>query len=243
MTQTTTFQDVLTQLSFLWEKSRSENNELNNILETTKYSLDEQCKVNDKLQQENKGICHELLVSQREVDKLKKKVQEAEDDQKQFTKVSHIINMERENTHYKQQIAILERRVAFYQNQCNELKSQTQSQTPQSTQATQTCIDDNSPEETSDELLTNSPHQEIEAKDNEDRENIENIDNIEGNEDNEDSEDSEDLSVVEKKIKGVIYYVSDENDIYERNEDESIGELKGKIEVLSSGKTKVKWYK
>jgi hypothetical protein len=62
-------------------------------------------------------------------------------------------------------------------------------------------------------------------------------------EDNEDNDDSEDLSVVEKKIKGVIYYVSDDNDIYERNEDESIGDLKGKIEVLSSGKTKVKWYK
>jgi len=236
MTQTTTFEDVQTHLSLLWDKSQSEKSELNSIIQTTTYSLDEQRKLNDVLEKENKDLCHQLLVSKTEVNKLIKKVQDAEDDQKQFTKVSHIINMERENTHFKQQVTILERRVAFYQNQCNELKLQLQSQSQilQLTQHTQTCTDDNTHEETSDEPLT-SPHQDIEAKDKDHNDKV--------SEDNDDSEDSEDLSVVEKKIKGVIYYVSDDNDIYERNEDESIGDLKGKIEVLSSGKTKVKWYK
>jgi hypothetical protein len=55
--------------------------------------------------------------------------------------------------------------------------------------------------------------------------------------------DDNDINVTEKKIKGVIYYVSDDGDIYTKNDDDSIGELKGKIEHLSSGKTKVKWYK
>lgn len=208
-------------LSCLWEKAQNDKDELIQLLQTTQLSLDEQCKINDTLHHQNKDLSLQLEVSRKEADNLKKKVQEAEDDQKQFTKVSHIINMERENTHFKQQIAILERRVAFYQNQCNELKlqlqsqSQSQSQVPmnQSTQSTQTYTDAPIQDETTS------------IKD----------------ESNDEQDDG--LSVVEKKIKGVYYYVSDENDIYEKNEDESIGELKGKIEVLSSGKTKVKWYK
>lgn len=204
-------------LSCLWENAQKEKDELIQSVQSTQSSLDEQCRVIDTLHHINKDLSQQLEVSQKEVDNLKKKVQEAEDDQKQFTKVSHIINMERENTHFKQQIAILERRVAFYQNQCNELKSQLQSQSPmnQSTQSTQTYTDAPIQDETT--LVT---------------------DESQGHDEQEDA-----LSVVEKKIKGVYYYVSDENDIYAKNEDESIGELKGKIEVLSSGKTKVKWYK
>lgn len=218
MTQTSTmFQNVLMDLSCLWENAQKEKDELIQSVQSTQSSLDEQCRVIDTLHHINKDLSQQLEVSQKEVDNLKKKVQEAEDDQKQFTKVSHIINMERENTHFKQQIAILERRVAFYQNQCNELKSQLQSQSPmnQSTQSTQTYTDAPIQDETT--LVTD----ESQAHD----------------------EQEDALSVVEKKIKGVYYYVSDENDIYAKNEDESIGELKGKIEVLSSGKTKVKWYK
>lgn len=216
MAQTSTmFQDVLMNLSSLWEKEQKEKYELIQAIQATQLSLDEQCKVSETLHQKNKDLSQQLEVSQKEVNNLRKKVQEAEDDQKQFTKVSHIINMERENTHFKQQIAILERRVAFYQNQCNELKLQSQSHMlmNQLTQSTQTYTDAQIQDETN---------------------------SVKG-ESNDEQDDG--LSVVEKKIKGVIYYVSDENDIYERNEDESIGELKGKIEVLSSGKTKVKWYK
>lgn len=210
------FQNVLMDLSCLWENAQKEKDELIQSVQSTQSSLDEQCRVIDTLHHINKDLSQQLEVSQKEVDNLKKKVQEAEDDQKQFTKVSHIINMERENTHFKQQIAILERRVAFYQNQCNELKSQLQSQSPmnQSTQSTQST---DAPIQDETTLVTD----ESQAHD----------------------EQEDALSVVEKKIKGVYYYVSDENDIYAKNEDESIGELKGKIEVLSSGKTKVKWYK
>lgn len=231
MTQPTiSFQDVLTQLAFLWEKSQEDTTDLRNNLQSTLYSLDEQCKVNDRLQQENKDLRHQLMMTQREVDKLKVKVQEAEDDQKQFTKVSHIINMERENTHFKQQIAILERRVAFYQNQCNDLKSHQQQvqQQSQTNQATQTCIDDNAHFQQTDTTdIVNPPDMEGDVNNGEDEE----------------QDDDGGMSVVEKKIKGIVYYVSEDNDIYEKNEDDSIGILKGKIEVSASGKTKVKWYK
>lgn len=50
-------------------------------------------------------------------------------------------------------------------------------------------------------------------------------------------EKEEDVNVREKKIKGVIYYVSDDNNVYTKNDDDSIGNMIGKIE----GK-KVKWF-
>jgi hypothetical protein len=48
--------------------------------------------------------------------------------------------------------------------------------------------------------------------------------------------EEEALNVREKTIKGIVYYLSDDNNIYEKNDDESIGELVGRID----GK-KVKW--
>lgn len=50
-------------------------------------------------------------------------------------------------------------------------------------------------------------------------------------------EQEEALNVREKKIKGNIYYVSDDNNVYTKNDDDSIGNMIGKIE----GK-KVKWF-
>lgn len=50
-------------------------------------------------------------------------------------------------------------------------------------------------------------------------------------------EQEEALNVREKKIKGNIYYVSDDNNVYTKNNDDSIGNMIGKIE----GK-KVKWF-
>jgi predicted RNase H-like nuclease (RuvC/YqgF family) len=44
------------------------------------------------------------------------------------------------------------------------------------------------------------------------------------------------LNVREKKIKGAVYYVSDDNSVYTKNDDDSIGNIIGRIE----GK-KVKW--
>jgi hypothetical protein len=48
--------------------------------------------------------------------------------------------------------------------------------------------------------------------------------------------DDKTLNVREKKIKGIAYYLSDDNNVYEKTLDESIGKLLGKID----GK-KVRW--
>jgi chromosome segregation ATPase len=53
---------------------------------------------------------------------------------------------------------------------------------------------------------------------------------------NTDEQQEEQLNVREKKIKGVFYYVSDDNNVYTKNNDDSIGDIIGTIE----GK-KVKW--
>jgi predicted RNase H-like nuclease (RuvC/YqgF family) len=54
--------------------------------------------------------------------------------------------------------------------------------------------------------------------------------------DNDSQEHEETFNVIEKHIKGVVYYVSDNNDVYIKNSDETVGDLVGKID----GK-KVKW--
>ena len=110
--------------------------------------------------------------------------------------------MEREKTHLQQQLDIMERRVAFYRNQCKRSFSVED-------QETQTMC---------------HQQQEVQQPSSE--------------ADNNDVE----MNVVEKKIKGVVYYLSDEGDIYEKT-NEAVGKIRGKIEALPSGKTKVKWYK
>lgn len=249
----TQFKDAMTRVNVLWEKSQSDTQQLREALHATEQSLLEQRNINLTLSNQNNELSHNLSITQKEVARYMKKVQEAEDDQKQFTKVSHIINMERETTHLKQQIAILERRVAFYQNQCNELKEQKNATTvtDYETQGTQT---HDGPTSSTGEAH-NALHCDISKE--QDNVNCEVVDesNMISCQDTDKDEDNttecekdadsegEDMNVVEKKIKGVVYYVSDDGDIYVRNDDESIGELKGKMELLSSGKTKVKWFK
>lgn len=223
--QSRSFQDAMTELYMQWENSQTDMLQLREAFQATEQSLLEQRNINHELSNENKDLGMKLASSQKEVEKFKRKVQEAEDDQKQFTKVSHIINMERETTHLKQQIAILERRVAFYQNQCNELKDQKNT----------LCL--------FEEQSTQTETQDVTTVDIDTKNEVYNDQEQETNACNTQEDEEDGLNVVEKKIKGIVYYVSDDGDIYDKNEDESIGQLKGKMEVLSSGKTKVKWFK
>lgn len=209
----------------LWEQSEKQMIHTQINLQDLHNQLEEVQQTNASLRNENQALQSQIANMTNEIAKLNKTIKDSEDDQKQFTKVSHIINMERENTHLKQQIAILERRVAFYQNQCSELKSLANKGPESSEQAIQT---EEVPEEHPFTM-----HKELEPKQQAQLEVA----------DEQNSEDEEGLNVVEKKIKGIIYYLSDDGDIYDKDEDGTIGQLRGKIESLPSGKTKVKWYK
>jgi hypothetical protein len=222
------FPDIMTKLYLAWESSEKEKQLLQEEVESYKTTIDEMTTAHTELLKNVKRLQSTNIEYEKEIIQLKKKVEDAEDEQKQFRKVSHIITMDRENSNYKQQIAILERRVAFYQNQCNNMKSLgDNSKIDQQTDTNDLESSDNNITTDKPEDNTNKNDEHIEKTHNDKQE--ENIDT--------------NITVKEKKIKGVIYYLSDDGDIYSRNDDKSIGEIKGKIEHLSSGKTKVKWYK
>jgi chromosome segregation ATPase len=262
------FHDVMTGMYVLWERLEKEKKVLQDELSKANDHIKEITTNKNMLQNENNKLQTKVSEITIKTDDLIRKVNEAEDEHKQFRKVSHIITMEKENTNLKQQINILERRVTFYQNQCSKNAIITEDK------STYTDIDNhvqcnvllNITSDNDDTIITSETtsmdniieslkdaqyddkDDVITAKESDminihtDQHIISDIKTIKSQEATDDNEDS-DINVIEKKIKGVIYYVSDEGDIYEKNDDDSIGNLKGKIENLPNGKTKVKWYK
>lgn len=223
-----TFPDIMTKLYLTWESSEKEKQELQEEVHRYKTNVNEITTVHKELLRKVERLQSTNSDYEKEIIQLKKKLEDAEDDQKQFRKVSHILTMDRENSNYKQQISILERRVAFYQNQCNNMKSSNDvSKIDEQTDTDDllTIVDDNP----STSLISNIT--------------IDNDVSIDNKKTDVITHDDDNINVKEKKIKGVIYYLSDNGDIYMKNDDNSIGELKGKLEHLPTGKTKVKWYK
>lgn len=230
------FPDIMTQLYLIWESSEKQKQHLQQEVEIYKKTVDEMTAAHTELLNKVEILQNQNNDYVKEISQLKKKLNDAEDDQKQFRKVSHILTMDRENSNYKQQIAILERRVSFYQNQCNNMKTSNDVVKIDK----QTDIDD---------LFINETCNEDQQSSNSQNNNKEidiityNDDSITNKEKDIITYNDESINVKEKKIKGVIYYLSDDGQLYIKNDDSSIGELKGKLEYLPSGKTKVKWYK
>jgi predicted nucleic acid-binding Zn-ribbon protein len=243
------FPDVMTKLYLIWENSEKQKELLQVEVQDYKDSIKQLTVDHTELLKKFESVNEHNEKLEIEINHLKKQVQDVEDDQKQFRKVSHILTMDRENNSYKQQIAILEKRVAFYQNQCNNLKvndaenkidKQTETENLMIDMETNThdIVNDNSEKDLVDDVNAANAENVEDAVNAPNASNASNYDTVPEN-----SNEDEDIDVKEKKIKGVVYYVSDDGDIYIKNEDNSIGELKGKIEHLPSGKTKVKWYK
>jgi hypothetical protein len=276
------FQDVMVNLDLLWKSSQEEVSELKLALEGSKNEVLSITKTKQNIETETINLRYQVETMSKEIEKLSNKIKDVEDDQKQFTKVSHIVSMERENNKMKQQITILEKRVAFYQNLCNtykdSMKSPSQCINIQDTKEAENTIIDtvkNDKHETNNIELSktdmtsnteivsniredniNSPCKistlhvsAVKVKEDETCDNEKNHvhdkteDNAEGDLEENTSDTDNDINVVEKKIKGVIYYLGDNGDLYNKHSDETIGELCGKIESLPSGKTKVKWFK
>ncbi len=243
------FPDVMTILYNIWESSQTEKQSLETEIKDHKFKIDTLTIEHTELLKQFEVIKQLNDKLNVEVDQLKRKIKDAEDDQQEFRKVSRIITMDRENNHYKQQIAILERRVAFYQKQCNNIKNNDILKEDQQTDTDDLLINNSikDNEQSTTNVLPDATGN-IEINENKESDIITYNDDFINNKENDvitydDKNVDEGISVKEKKIKGIVYYISEENDIYIKNDDSSIGELKGKLEYLPSGKTKVKWYK
>lgn len=263
--QTYKFQDISAALSTLWDNANKQISTLINEKQALQNELSLVKKENFEMvaQMQEYKIQHDLIT--RNLNRLQTEVDDFEDERKRFSRVSHVIAMEKENHRLKQDIELQERRVQIYQNQLkqylqpqhavwnNSIEKKLVSEEVhvlQDTNVDETIVkhmstqDVHPQDEPIQDAIANEVHPHDDTTPDVENANIQ-IEQQSEDEDEEDKDDEEeeDINVVEKKIKGVIYYLADNGDIYQKNEDESIGDLLGKLETSASGKTKVKWTK
>lgn len=235
-----TFEDITAALSIIWDNANkqittlmSEKQALENELSLVKNENIEMV-----AQVQEYKTQHDLMT--RNLNRLQTEVDDFEDERKRFSRVSHVIAMEKENHRLKQDIDLQERRIQIYQNQ---LKQYLQPQhavwnnsielpVSEEVHVLQDTIvqNEHEPSQAQDVIVNDVPLQDEAV-----------VENAHQSFEDETEDDDEGINVVEKKIKGVIYYLADNGDIYQKNDDESIGDLLGRLETSVSGKTKVKW--
>lgn len=267
------FQDISAALSKLWDNANKQIATLISEKQALEHELTLVKNENIEMvaQMQEYKTQHDLMT--RNLNRLQTEVDDFEDERKRFSRVSHVIAMEKENHRLKQDIELQERRVQIYQNQLKQYL-QPQHAVWNNTIVPVTIIEETyvADESSQEDATVNDAHLQDEPNTIVNDVNIQDEPNAIVNdvhhdrvvkntnivvenekqsdndkEDKNDADESEDdeegINVVEKKIKGVIYYLADNGDIYQKNEDESIGDLLGKLETSASGKTKVKWIK
>ena len=172
------------------ETLSSELEEAKNILMIADMKLTNIEKENDSLKFDNEQLQKDLSSEKQEIVKLRCTIDTMEQDKKDFTRVSHVVAMEKENNKLRTELSAL--------------KATLSKPTESIVNQTQECYNEK------------------------------------------DKEEGQNLSVYEKKIKGIVYYVSCQEDltIYKKNEDGTLGESVGYLEKDTiTQKTKVKWTK
>ena len=207
---------------------------------------------------------------------LNSKIKQMEEEQKQFSRVSHIVAMEKENTKLRQDSALLQQRLQFYQNQVklNNVKNHTEptcygyrtyhGSNVKPTFSSEVLFDlsnndlndlndlnelselselndlimsenDNGKSDINQELQVHEDSNDVDIQ-------VSQIRVAEGK-DEKDEDEGVTNSFVEKKIKGVVYYVVDDTNLHQKNEDDTVGPIIGRLDKSPDGKVKVKWIK
>lgn len=213
----------------LWKDTQTKVNDLNRLLSNaTKMYQDLEIKYNE-LQEQTVSYIQDIDTHKHTIKQLNETIRGMEEDHKEFSKVSHIVRMERDNCRLKDHIRILERRIAFYQNNAVEAPVQeppVEEPPVQEPPVQEPPVVEETPVE--EPPMEETPVQEPPV--------------ITESSSVEESEQDENIHT-EKKIKGIIYYVSKQNTIHIKESDGSVGIQVGTIETLTTGKTKVKWIK
>lgn len=197
------------------------------LTETVKCILEEK----EKLQQQSNALLETIKKLQNTITALEQKLVDADEDHKQFSKVSHLVAMEKENAKLRADLEFWMRRnvkadqhIELLHNQAynNDLKA---SEPPivEGTTFHHVQTPEPIPEPVSEPPIPEpesipEPIPELTMHNTED-------------------------VYVEKKIKGVVYLVKD-NEVYEKNSEGSIpGKHVATLQLLNTGKTKIKWFK
>lgn len=191
---------------------------LTSLYVDTQTRIDELLTENETLKQEilsHEDYHRQVLSLTKDNEQLKRHVRELEDYSTQFSRVSHVVAMERENARLQSHIKLLERRIEIYQQRLKDATHGIESR--------------------EEAVVLNEQPQELPPEKPEDV--------PEKSQVSQEQEAPIPSQIMrEKKIKGIIYYISEGNEIHTKTEDGDVGECVGKLELLSSGKTKVKWF-
>jgi hypothetical protein len=247
-------EQIKTALENVSKVCETEMNDLRHVIEQTRKELQQS----------------ELYSRQLENDlrKLKEENQQLKDDNQSFTSVSRIISMTNENIRLKEQIKLLEQSLTnrnIPRSPVVSLKPIEKEEPPVPIEEVETVetpepvkeIEPEPVEETKDPEPVEEtkdpepveapepveePEQDVEEPIKEtEQPQVEAPEPVEAPEEAEEPE--EEYNVVEKKIKGVIYYLDDDDNIYQKLEDGEIGDAVGKYMVSEkTGKKKLVWY-
>ena len=250
----------------LWKDTQTKVNDLNRLLSNaTKMHQDLETKYNE-LQKQTVSYTMEIDTHKHSIKQLNETIRGMEEDHKEFSKVSHIVRMERDNCRLNDYVRILERRIAFYQNNATVVQDTPVQETPvqdtpvqdtpvqetpvQETPVQETPVQDTPVQDTpvQDTPVQETPVQETPVQDTPVQETPVQETPVQENcvaTESSSLEDTEEETniLTEKKIKGIVYYVSKQNKIHIKETDNSVGVQVGTIETLPTGKTKVKWIK
>ena len=167
----------------------------------------------ENIRLENAALKEQIALLQNEKEKIYKELESLRHEYTEFTKVSNIIKIDKENTLLKNELRLVREQL---KKRMIITKENVKSVSGPVLTPVETSPDEPLPVETKEVVKNESTEEE--------------------------NQDSEDIEVYEKTIKGKIYYICRNTmSIYEKKEDESIGKELGKLEKINQ-KTKVVWY-
>ena len=180
------------------------------------------CK-NDELISINNDLQNHIDNYTNEINEYKNIIVKIENEQKEFNKVSHVVTLEKENAKFKKEIEALKLLQKLSQDKGEDKKI-----TILSVVEEPKCVVEEPKYVVEEPKCVVDVVGVVDVVDVVDEHDI-------------GSEEIDD--VYEKKIKGIIYYISskDNTTIYKKNEDETIGDIIGFLEKNKSGARKVKW--
>lgn len=248
------FKNKIKELSDTLENVTNENNIIK--LESNKI-----IKNNILLLKECENNQYTINLLNNDIEKYKAQIKTSEDDHKEFTKVSHVIMLEKENNKLRIECELLKNKsklVSLAEKERKENKKECSTRHRNNKNIKP--IDNNFniidqqidnklniikiPEKLIEENHLEIPEKLIEANHIEIAEKLIEENPIEIPEQLESIsiEEEEDIDVYEKKIKGIIYYISSNDDmkIYQKNSNGTIGIQLGFLEKIGE-KRKIKW--
>lgn len=209
-----------------WRTVVDQNTKLNTDITTLQHSLHQVQQSNAQLQKECASLSATIGQLQATIKKLEQKIVDADEDHKQFSKVSHLVAMEKENAKLRADLEFWMRRNVKADQHIQMLHNQADNKDLKASEPSIVEVSsihhDQTPEPTS-EPISDPPHVPEPVQET----TVHNTEDV----------------YVEKKIKGTIYLVKD-NEVYEKCSDGiAPGRQVATLQLLNTGKTKIKWFK